>query len=109
MEPILSEESNRYVLLPIMWPDVWAAYKNHMKAFWTAEEIDFPADISDWGKLNPAEKNLFLTFYPFSQDQMGLFLKTCLLILSTKLKFQKLELFMGFKLLWKLFIPRLMH
>ena len=52
MEPILSETSNRYVLQPIVWKKVWEAYKQHQQAFWTAEEIDFAADISDWEKLN---------------------------------------------------------
>ena len=56
MEPILSETSNRYVLQPIVWTKVWEAYKKHQQAFWTAEEIDFPADITDWQKLNESEQ-----------------------------------------------------
>lgn len=56
MEPILSETSNRYVLQPIVWTKVWEAYKKHQQAFWTAEEIDFPADITDWHKLNESEQ-----------------------------------------------------
>jgi len=56
-----------------MWPAPWAEYKKHQKAFWTAEEIDFPADISDWGKLNADEKNLIsnvLSFFAGS-DNIG--------------------------------------
>ena len=30
--------------------------KQHQQAFWTAEEIDFSADLSDWEKLNEHEK-----------------------------------------------------
>ena len=56
MEPILSETSNRYVLQPIVWTKVWEAYKKHQQAFWTAEEIDFPADISDWEQLSETEQ-----------------------------------------------------
>ena len=57
MEPILSETSNRYVLQPIIWTKVWEAYKQHQQAFWTAEEIDFSADLSDWEKLNENENS----------------------------------------------------
>ena len=55
-EPILEEPENRYVIYPIVWKQVWEAYKKHQQAFWTAEEIDFSADISDWEKLNEDEK-----------------------------------------------------
>lgn len=56
MEPLLDEVNNRFVLLPIVWTDVWKAYKNHQQAFWTAEEIDFAADLPDWNKLNDDER-----------------------------------------------------
>lgn len=56
MEPLLNEVNNRFVLLPIVWQDVWKAYKKHQQAFWTAEEIDFAADLPDWNKLSNNEK-----------------------------------------------------
>lgn len=56
MEPLLNEVNNRFVLLPIVWQDVWKAYKKHQQAFWTAEEIDFAADLPDWNKLSDDEK-----------------------------------------------------
>ncbi len=31
-------------------------YKKQQQAFWTAEEIDFAADINDYNKLNANEK-----------------------------------------------------
>lgn len=56
-EPILAENIHRFCLFPIQYPDIWQAYKNHKKAFWTAEEIDFVADKSDWDfKLNQDER-----------------------------------------------------
>ena len=58
MEPILSETSKIQVLQPIVWTKVWEAYKQHQQAFWTAEEIDFAADISDWEKINENEKRI---------------------------------------------------
>ena len=32
MEPLLAETSNRYVLYPIVWTDVWNEYKKHQQA-----------------------------------------------------------------------------
>ena len=71
-EPILSEESNRYVLQPIIWKEVWELYKKHQKAFWTAEEIDFPADKSDWEKLNHDEQKLISNVLSFFAGSDGI-------------------------------------
>ena len=32
-EPILEEPENRYVIYPIVWKQVWEAYKKHQQAF----------------------------------------------------------------------------
>lgn len=72
MEPILSETSNRYVLQPIVWTKVWEAYKQHQQAFWTAEEIDFAADISDWEKLNENEKYFITNVLSFFAGSDGI-------------------------------------
>ncbi len=39
-EDLLSEESNRYVILPLnpKYIDIWELYKTHENAFWKAEE-----------------------------------------------------------------------
>ena len=39
-EPLLAENPNRFVLLPIKCPDIYEAYKAHMRCFWTVDEID---------------------------------------------------------------------
>ena len=39
-EPILIENSKRFVLFPIKHPAVWEMYKKAEASFWTAEEID---------------------------------------------------------------------
>ncbi len=56
MEPLLDKVNNRFVLLPIVWEDVWKSYKRHQQAFWTSEEIDFAADLPDWNNLTDDEK-----------------------------------------------------
>lgn len=57
VEDILKENKNRFVLFPIQHHDVWELYKNALSTFWTADEIDFTADIPDWeNKLNNNER-----------------------------------------------------
>ncbi len=72
MEPILSEPENRFVIHPIKYNDIWYAYKKHQQAFWTAEEIDFSADLSDWEKLNDAEKYFISNVLSFFAGSDGI-------------------------------------
>lgn len=56
-EPILTENSQRFVLFPIKYHSIYDMYKKHMASFWTAEEIDLYQDLKDWEKLNANEKH----------------------------------------------------
>jgi ribonucleoside-diphosphate reductase beta chain len=58
MEPLLVPKDNRYVIYPIEHEDIWKFYKKQQLAFWTAEEIDYSADLKDWGTLSDNEKTL---------------------------------------------------
>ena len=55
-EIITQKNSRKYVLFPIVYNDIYNMYKKQQQAFWTAEEIDFAADINDYNKLNDNEK-----------------------------------------------------
>jgi ribonucleotide reductase beta subunit family protein with ferritin-like domain len=57
VEPILQENSNRFVLFPIKYHDIWEMYKKQVASFWTTEEIDLYQDINDWEKLNDNERH----------------------------------------------------
>ena len=39
-EPLLAENPNRFVILPIQYDDIWRMYKQAQSSFWTAEEVD---------------------------------------------------------------------
>ena len=52
----LNEEC-RLVVYPIKHEKIWEMYKKQQKCFWTADEIDFSKDYSDWEKLNENEKH----------------------------------------------------
>ncbi|KAJ3354046.1 Ribonucleotide-diphosphate reductase (RNR), small subunit [Allomyces javanicus] len=48
VDAILRPNPNRFVLMPIQYPDVWQAYKNAQALYWTAEELRLHQDIDDW-------------------------------------------------------------
>lgn len=55
-EPMLKPDLNRFTLFPIKRHDLWQAYKNHEKAAWTAEELDYSADKIEWVQLSKDEQ-----------------------------------------------------
>jgi ribonucleotide reductase beta subunit family protein with ferritin-like domain len=69
MEPLLDQNNNRMTVYPIKYEKIWNAYKLQKAAFWTAEEIDFSNDYSQFEKLSDDEKHfikLVLAFFAAS-------------------------------------------
>ncbi len=97
MEPILSEPENRYVVYPILWKDVWDAYKKHQQAFWTAEEIDFAADISDWEKLNKDEKFFISNILSFFAGSDGIIFENLSINFIDEIKIPEIRAYYGWQ------------
>lgn len=57
IEPILCENPNRFVLMPIKYNEIWEMYKKQMASFWTSDEIDLCQDLTDWEKLTENERH----------------------------------------------------
>ncbi|MFM2375625.1 MAG: hypothetical protein RLZZ165_722 [Bacteroidota bacterium] len=57
MEPLLTENKDRFVLFPIKHNEIWTMYKQAEASFWTAEEIDLAPDLADWVKLDDNERH----------------------------------------------------
>lgn len=57
-EILLKENKHRFVMFPIKYHEIWAAYKKVEADFWTAEEIDYDRDVEDIdSKLNDGQKD----------------------------------------------------
>jgi len=64
MEPLLTENTNRFSLFPIQHDDIWKLYKKQVASFWTPEEVSFKGD--DWNELTLDEKyfiKMILAFF----------------------------------------------
>lgn len=97
MEPILTEPENRYVIYPIQWNEVWKAYKKHQQAFWTAEEIDFSADISDWEKLNEDEKYFISCVLSFFAGSDGIVFENISINFIEEIKIPEIRAYYGWQ------------
>ena len=68
-EYLLDPENNRLTVYPIKNQTIWEAFKKQQAAFWTAEEIDFSKDYSDFSKLTINEQHfikMILAFFSSS-------------------------------------------
>ena len=46
IEPLLTQDDNRFVMFPIIHHDIWAMYQKQVDCFWRPEEIDLSKDLS---------------------------------------------------------------
>ena len=65
-EIILSTESFRYTVYPVLYPTVWQNYKDQQKIHWVVEEIDLSNDRYDWdNKLSHSDRKFIMHVLAF--------------------------------------------
>ena len=74
-EPLLEDNPNRFVILPIQYPDVWKMYKDQMACFWTVDEIDLETDRKHWQNLKDGEKHFIKNVLAFFAASDGIVLE----------------------------------
>merc|ERR1739838_642671 len=60
-EPLLRDNPNRFVILPIQYDDIWRMYKKAQASFWTAEEVDLEKDMKDWNEKLKDDERYFIS------------------------------------------------
>lgn len=55
-EILLMENRRRFVMFPIKYHEIWAAYKKMEASFWTSEEIELAKDSEDFKQLTDDQK-----------------------------------------------------
>ena len=72
-EPLLMENTRRFVMFPIKYHEIWKMYKKAEASFWTAEEIDLGKDMHDWNnRLNDNERYFISRILAFFAASDGL-------------------------------------
>lgn len=99
MEPILRENPNRFVLLPIQYDNVWKMYKQAQASFWTAEEIDLSADIKDWENMNDGERHFISHVLAFFAASDGIVNENLAINFMQEVQIPEARCFYGFQIM----------
>ena len=95
-EPLLEENPNRFVILPIMYKDIWKMYKDQMACFWTVDEIDLGQDTKDWMKLTSDEQHFIKHVLAFFAASDGIVLENLAQRFCTEIQIPEARCFYGF-------------
>jgi len=97
-EIILKENPNRFVIFPIEHNDIWAYYKMHKDAFWTAEEIDLAGDIREWEVLSDNEKYFIKNILSFFAASDGIVNENLAQNFYNEVQYPEAKFFYGFQI-----------
>ncbi|MEO0041607.1 MAG: ribonucleoside-diphosphate reductase small chain [Bacteroidota bacterium] len=96
-EPILRENNSRFVLFPIQYDQIWKMYKQAVASFWTAEEIDLGADLSDWERLSDNERHFIKHVLAFFAASDGIVNENLVLNFMREVQIPEARCFYGFQ------------
>ena len=100
LEPILAENDGRFVLFPIEHDDIWKYYKDNEACFWTAEEIDLSADLTDWNnKLNDNERHFIKHVLAFFAASDGIVNENLAENFVAEVQYTEAKFFYGFQIM----------
>ena len=98
-EVLLKENKDRFVILPINYPQVWEMYKKHEASFWTAEEIDLSGDLQDWAKLNDGERHFISHVLAFFAASDGIVNENLAVNFMSEVQLPEARCFYGFQIM----------
>ncbi len=98
-EPLLAENKERFVLLPIKYPEVWKMYKQHEASFWTAEEIDLQSDQKDWLAFNDGERHFISHILAFFSASDGIVNENLAVNFMSEVQIPEARCFYGFQIM----------
>jgi len=100
IEPILQENKDRFVLLPIKHGEIWDMYKKAEASFWTAEESDLSSDMQDWeNKLSADEKHFIKHVLAFFAASDGIVNENLAINFMNEVQYPEARCFYGFQIM----------
>ena len=98
-EILLKENKDRFVILPINYPQIWDQYKKHEASFWTAEEIDLSGDLKDWENLNDGERHFISHVLAFFAASDGIVNENLAVNFMSEVQLPEARCFYGFQIM----------
>lgn len=98
-EPLLKENTNRFVLFPIQHDDIWKMYKKAEASFWTAEEIDLSQDGKNWESLSDNERHFISHVLAFFAASDGIVNENLGVNFFNEVQLPEAKCFYGFQIM----------
>jgi ribonucleoside-diphosphate reductase beta chain len=98
-ELLLKENKDRFVILPVNYPQLWEQYKRHEASFWTAEEIDLSSDLKDWASLNDGERHFISHVLAFFAASDGIVNENLAVNFMSEVQLPEARCFYGFQIM----------
>ncbi len=92
-EPLLQESTDRFVLFPIRYPDIWEKYKQHSAVTWFAEEVDLSKDMTHWEKLSDGERHFIKHIIAFFAGSDGIVMENLAVRFMREVQWPEAKLF----------------
>ena len=92
-EPLLDPSSDRFVLFPIKYPDIWEKYKQHSAVTWFAEEVDLSKDMTHWEKLSDGERHFIKHVLAFFAGSDGIVMENLAVRFMREVQWPEAKLF----------------
>ena len=96
-EPLLKNNPDRFVILPIQHQDVWDAYLEHKGALWDVDEVDLSKDPHDWKKLDDDERHFISHVLAFFAASDGIVLENLLANFAKEIQIPEARAFYSFQ------------
>jgi ribonucleoside-diphosphate reductase subunit M2 len=97
-EPLLTEDTNRFVMFPVSDETIWKMYKKQVDCFWRAEEIDTSKDLAHWNQLNKDEQYYIKMILAFFASSDGIVLENLGLRFMNEVQLSEARAFYGFQI-----------
>ena len=97
-EPLLAENPNRFVILPIQFDDIWRMYKKAQASFWTVEEVDLQWDLRDWESLKDDERHFISHVLAFFAASDGIVNENLVERFMQEIQIPEARCFYGFQI-----------
>jgi ribonucleoside-diphosphate reductase subunit M2 len=97
-EPLLTPDDKRFVVLPVVYNDLYDMYKKAVACFWVAEEVDLSKDMVDWGKLSAEERYFISMILAFFACMDGLINENICCRFMNEVQNSEARLFYGFQM-----------
>jgi ribonucleoside-diphosphate reductase subunit M2 len=97
-EPLLIPDDKRFVVLPVVYQDLFEMYKKAVSCFWTSEEVDLSKDLTDWKIMDKDQKHFISLILAFFACMDGLINENICLRFMGEVQNSEARLFYGFQM-----------